>query len=268
MNIKSSIANSSLVCFVSMIVAAPQLSASELAQAATNPIGDLVQVQLQYQYGSDINDLDGDSEVAIVQPIIPFDLPFESVPKLITRTTIPYVSTPDLPGSGSVDGLGDSVVLAFALPKLEAEGQLFGIGPAVGIPTATEDETGGDAWLLGPAAVYVNTRTKNLLWGALVYGLWDIGGEDGHDEVSQINFQLIVNKYFNDGWYLSLQDIPWTYNDETNDWFLPIGPKLGKVTTIGSQAVNIFAGAYYNPVDTTGTAEWTFKLSLSLLFPK
>lgn len=257
-----------LACLVGL-AAAPRLAvADDLATKATNPIGDLIQIQLQYQHGSNIYDLDGSSDTAIVQPVIPIDLPWESVPKMITRTTIPYVSTPDLPGSGSVDGIGDTVFLGFLLPKLETEGVMLGIGPALGLPTASEDETGSDAWSVGPAAVYINLQTKGWLWGALTYGLWDVAGDGDRDDVRQIDIQPILNKYFNDGWYLGLQDIAWTYDDVTDDWFMPIGPRLGKTTKIGSQPMNIFAGVYYNPMDTTGTAEWTFKLSLSFLFPE
>lgn len=241
---------------------------SELAQKATNPIGDMIQVQLQYQRGEDIYNLGGSSDVGIVQPVIPFDLPFESVPKLITRTTIPYVSTPDLPGTGSVDGLGDTVLLAFALPKLESQGQLLGLGPALLIPTATEDETGADKWAAGPAAVYINLKTKGFMWGGLAYAYWDFAGDDDRADVSQYYIQPIANKYLPGGWYVGLQDVPWSYNDETDEWNLPIGPRVGKVTKIGNQSVNIFGGVYYNNEETTGTAEWTYKLSLSLLFPQ
>ena len=87
------------------------LCAEDIVKRATNPIGDIVQVQIQHQHGSNIYDLDGNSDTSIVQPVIPFDLPWESVPSMVTRTTIPYVSTADLPGSGSVEGLGDTVVL-------------------------------------------------------------------------------------------------------------------------------------------------------------
>lgn len=265
--LKRVVATVGMTCLIGAVTAPWQAGADDLATTATNPIGDLVQLQLQYQYSPDIYDLDGDSHAGIVQPVVPFDLPWESVPTMITRTTIPYVSTPDLPGSGSVDGLGDTVFLAFALPRL-ATGQMLGVGPAVLIPTATKDETGSDAWALGPAAVYINLKTSKLMWGALAYAYWDVAGDNDRDDVSQINVQPILNKYFDDGWYLGLQDIPWTYDDETNDWFLPIGPRLGKVAKIGNQSVNVFGGAYYNPENTTGTGEWVFKASLSLLFPK
>ena len=244
------------------------LASEDLAKTATNPIGDMIQVQLQNQYSPSVWEMDGHLNTAIVQPVVPFDLPFESMPKMITRTTIPYVRTPDRPGVGSKSGLGDTVVLAFGLPKLEAKGQMLGIGPALLLPTATKDETGSEKWAVGPAVVYVNLQHKGTMWGGLLYGLWDFAGDDDREHVSQINVQPIFNKFFADGWYLGLQDIPWVYNDNTNEWNLPIGPRFGKVTKMGKQPLNIFGGAYYNPESTAGTGKWAFKLSVSLLFPK
>jgi Putative MetA-pathway of phenol degradation len=240
---------------------------SDLTSNATNPVGDVMQLQLQYTYGPEIYGLDGESHVGVVQPVIPFDLPFESMPKLITRTTIPYVSTPDLPDSGSVDGLGDIVFLGFFMPKLESKGQMFGFGPALLLPTATEDETGTEKWAIGPSLAYINLETKGWMWGLLSWAYWDFAGEDDRDHVAQYNLQPVLLKFFPKGWYAGLLDIPWTYDDNTNKWNVPIGPRVGRVTKIGQQSMNIFVGAYYNPVDTQGTAEWAIKLSFSFLFP-
>lgn len=240
---------------------------SDLASNATNPIGDIMQLQLQYTYGPEIYDLDGESHVGVVQPIIPFDLPFESVPQLITRTTIPYVSTPDLPGSGSVDGLGDTVFLSFLMPKLRSKGQMFGFGPALLLPTATEDETGTEKWAIGPDAAYINLQTKGWMWGLLTWAYWDFAGDDDREHVAQYNIQPVLYEFFPKGWYVGLLDIPWTYDDNTDKWNVPIGPRVGRVTKIGQQSMNIFTGAYYNPADTTGTAKWAIKLSFSFLFP-
>ena len=71
------------------LMSANVLASEELATKATNPIGDMIQVQLQNQYSPSVWGLDGHSNAAIIQPVVPFDLPFESMPKLITRTTIP-----------------------------------------------------------------------------------------------------------------------------------------------------------------------------------
>ena len=113
---------------------------------------------------------------------------------------------------------------------------------------------------------YINTQTKSWMWGVLAFGLWDVAGDSDRDSVNQVNIQPILFKYFNEGWYLGFQDIPWTYDGDTDDWFLPIGPRFGKTTKIGKQPLNIYGGVYYNPVDTTGSAKWTFKLNVSLLF--
>ncbi|MEH6468202.1 MAG: hypothetical protein V7725_01155 [Porticoccus sp.] len=242
--------------------------ADDLASKATNPIGDMIQVQMQYQHSPDVWNLDGHSDAAIVQPVVPVDLPFEWMPKMITRTTVPYVTTPKLPGVGSVDGLGDTVVLAFGLPELGLKGQMFGFGPALGLDTASEDETGSGRWSAGPAAVYINLQTKGMMWGLMSYGLWDYAGDDDREHVAQINIQPVLNKFFANGWYLGLQDVPWTFDDNTNKWNIPIGPRAGKVVHFGSQAVNIFGGAYYNAEDTDGTGKWTYKLSFSFLFPE
>ena len=241
---------------------------ADLASTATNPIGDMVQLQFQSLYSPSTWGMDGHSYAGIVQPVVPFDLPWKSMPKLITRTTIPYVGTPDLPGVGSKNGLGDTVVLAFGLPKLDAKGQMFGIGPALLLPTATEDETGTGKWAGGPASVYINMQTKGLMWGVMGYGLWDFAGDSDRGYVSQFNVQPVLNKYFDGGWYLGIQDLTWVYDGKANKWNLPMGPRLGRVTKIGDQAVNIFGGAYYNPVSSVGTSRWSFKLSLSLLFPE
>lgn len=104
--------------------------------------------------------------------------------------------------------------------------------------------------------------------GGLFYGLWDFAGADSREHVEQINVQSVFNKFFADGWYLGVQDVPWVYDGNTKEWNMPIGPRLGKVTKLGEQSVNIFGGTYYNAESTAGADKWTFKLSVSLLFPK
>jgi len=44
---------------------------------------------------------------------------------------------------------------------------------------------------------------------------------------------------------------------------------MGRVFNIGKQPVNVFGGAWYNPVssDNGATADYALKLSFSLLFP-
>ncbi|MGD9264044.1 MAG: hypothetical protein PVG88_06870, partial [Methyloceanibacter sp.] len=161
------------------------IAADDLAGAATNPLADLMQFQFQYQYNGGYHNNDDTSQMGVIQPVIPFKLPFESVPTVITRTTIPYLTTPEidvgdklgavsvgLPEGGFVDvppGLdgkidsqsewGDIVSFGLFLPRLNLKGQTIGIGPVASFPLSSNKLTGTGKWQLGPAAVYINTNT-------------------------------------------------------------------------------------------------------------
>ncbi len=80
------------------------------------------------------------------------------VPTLITRTTIPYVSTPDLgPGVNRKHGFGDTVALGLFTPKLKAKGIQVGLGYTLTLPTAGDNEfTGSGKWQAGPSFIYIN----------------------------------------------------------------------------------------------------------------
>jgi hypothetical protein len=170
---------------------------SSLASAATNPIANLIQVQLQNQYNAKNWGVDGYSNAAIVQPVIPVKLPWESVPTMVTRTTIPYVTTPDLPDPvGRNSDIGDIVGLSFLMPKKwQSKEHMFGLGPALTIPTGN-DYTGTGKWSAGPAAVYINLKKPSLQWGVLAYQFWSFAGDSDRDSVSELSLQPFVTKHF------------------------------------------------------------------------
>ena len=88
--------------------------------------------------------------------------------------------------------------------------------------------------------------------------------------MANIAVQPIVTKHFSGGWYASLPDVPQTYNFKTNNWNLQLGPRVGKVTKFGKQAVNLFGQVTYNSLDHDDevAADWSFKVNMTLLFPK
>ena len=250
---------------------------SSLANAATNPIANLIQFQVQNAYTSSNYNASGDSNAFIVQPVIPIKLPFESVPLFITRTTLPYINTPDIDGGvGTKEGFGDIVTLGFALPKLETKGVMVGVGYNLTIPTAgSNDFTGSGKWSIGPGAVYFNMQTPSWQWGILGYSSFSFAdndtGQDAHRRhVSSVSLQPIVVKHFDEGWYAGLPDTPHTYDFRTEEWTLAWGGRVGKVTKFGKQPVNLFGQAIYNSNDDTDeiAPEWTYKINATFLFPK
>ncbi len=245
----------------------------DLAAAATNPIANLVQFQIQNAYTSDSYNASGDSNALILQPVVPFKLPSEAVPLFVTRTTLPYINTPDFGGGvGTQEGFGDLVTLGFLLPKLETKGVMVGLGYNLTVPTAgSNDFTGSGKWSIGPGAVYFNMQTPSWQWGILSYSSFSFASQntDRH-HVSSISLQPILVKHFDEGWYAGLADLPQTYDFRTEEWTLAVGPRVGKVTKFGHQPVNLFAQVTYNSNDDTDeiAPEWIYKVNITFLFPK
>ena len=249
--------------------------ASNLAEAATNPISPLMQFQLQNAYKPENHNSNGYANVTTLQTVIPVPLPWESVPMLITRTTAPYVTTPNF--DGPVDrksGMGDTDFLALFTPKLKAKGVQLGLGFNSSFPTAGDNDfTGSGKYEIGPSALYINMRTPTWQWGMFTHQLWNYangrGGSDRED-VSKLALQPVLVKHFAKGWYAGSPDTPQTYDFKSDKWTLALGAQVGRVMKLGKkQPVKLFGEVLYNPIDDNGpNAEWTVKGNITFLFPE
>ena len=84
---------------------------------------------------------------------------------MITRTIVPVVSQPSFKqGQDRENGLGDTVFSAFVSPKdqdLWLAGEwLWGVGPAILLPTSTDDRLGPGEWGAGPSAVFLTLQNR------------------------------------------------------------------------------------------------------------
>jgi hypothetical protein len=246
---------------------------ANLADEATNPVAPLMSLRLQYQNSPSSYNADGYSQAGIGQAVIPVSFDSKAVPVMITRTTIPYLSTPDLGEPvNRKHGFGDTSLLTFLVPDFGLKGHTIALGASTGIPTGGDNEfTGSGQWTLGPAAAYLNTQTKGLQWGLMVYQNWDVSStRSDAGDVNNTNFQPILNYHFDKGWYVGLPDLPQTYNNETNKWTTQIGPVVGRVFAWKKQHLQLFGGVYYNTEDNDGivAGEWTMKFNISFLVPE
>jgi hypothetical protein len=246
----------------------------DLGEAATNPVSNLIQFRLQNQYTASSYNAGSWGNAAIAQTVVPIPslaANFDSLKGIVTRTTIPYVSTPELDGVGRKHGMGDTSFLGFAVPEAAPKNTVWGIGPALNIPTGGSSEyTGSGSWQAGPAAVVMTTPRRGLQVGALVFHQWDVYDirSDAAD-VSTTFIQPILTQHFDKGWYVSLPDTPQSYDWESEDWTLNIGAVLGRVFPVNKRPMQIFGGIYYNPYENDRpTAEWTFKFQFGWLFPR
>ncbi len=144
-----------------------------LAEAATNPLANLIQFQLQNQYNWDVDNGDGYSNEFLIQPVIPFSLPWKWMPTLITRSTLPYISTTDLGENGREYGFGDFTFLAVGNIPI-AKGQMIGVGASLVFPTGGSSEfMSAGKYQAGPAYAYINTMFKGWQLGFFGYQHWD-----------------------------------------------------------------------------------------------
>jgi hypothetical protein len=195
------------------------------------------------------------------------------MPTMITRTTLPYVTTTDQPDVGRKYGFGDTTLLLVGNIPI-AKGQMIGLGTSLVFPTGGSNEfTGSGKWQAGPAWAYVNTMFKGWQLGAFGFQHWDYAnGDTGSDKpyVSNHSVQPLIVKHFGKGWYVRAQDNPWKYDFRLNNWSMPTGPAVGKVFKLGKMPINFYTGVYYDPMthNDASSNTWSWKVNLTFLFPK
>ena len=255
-----------------------------LATAATNPVGSLIQLQLQDQFTPSSENSSGVANAAIIQPVIPFGLGADNYFQgFITRPTIPVVvTTPDPNGPRErTTGTGDIVVVnALTHTDPGEDGEFFTWGPIATFtfPTATQDETGQGKFQAGPGAIVIKNITNlfnegdSLLTGGFGYQQWSFAGEGSRAKVSQLFFTPVLTYKFSlfgeKGYYAGLPDDVWTYNFERSAFTqIPVGLRFGRVFAIGKRPVNLFLQSWYNAASENSSI-YTIKFNFTFLFPK
>ncbi|MEM6624207.1 MAG: hypothetical protein AAF674_18445 [Pseudomonadota bacterium] len=149
---------------------------AELSQKLSNPISDLNIVPIQTDFDQGFGPNDGWRVTTVAQPAIP--IPINDNWNLISRTIVPLIAQSDIAGpSGEQFGLGDVLQSAFFSPKEPSSlGLVWGVGPAIQLPTATDDFLGTGKFGLGPTAVVLR-QSGPWTVGALANHIWSVAGE-------------------------------------------------------------------------------------------
>jgi hypothetical protein len=245
---------------------------AELARAAQNPVADMISLPFQNNTNFNFGPQEKTQNVLNIQPVIPFDLSQDWL--MITRTVLPVISQPEFTPNGNREfGLGDTVFTAFFSPKNRnwwLGDWLWGAGPAVLVPTSTDDRLGPGEWGIGPSAVFL-TMPGRWVIGSLFNNIWSISADSDQTKVNLFTWQPFINYNLDGGWYLVSSPVI-TANweaDSDNTWTIPIGGGFGRIFRIGKQPVNLALQGFYNieKPDNIGP-EWSIRLSFQLLFPK
>ena len=241
-------------------------SQEDLAKASQNPISDLISLPFQNNTNFNFGPADETQNILNIQPVWPLSLGENW--NLVTRTIVPVTSQPPLTAEPDrTTGLGDTTFSAFMSPK-NAGKIIWGAGPVLLFPTATDDALGSNKWGVGPSTVLLTMRGPWVI-GSLFSNVWSVAGS-GDNDVNVFTWQYFVNYNMPGGWYLTFAPII-TANweaDSDNRWTVPFGGGVGKIFRVGNQPLNAQVSAYANVVKPDFGPEWQLRLQLQFLFPK
>ena len=241
-------------------------SEAELANKLNNPVAALISVPLQSNVDGQIGpDRQGQKYTLNVQPVIP--LPLTDNWNVISRTIVPVVSQREIaPGSGAQSGLSDTLQSLFFSPSKVSK-LIWGVGPALLIPTGTDALLSTGKWNAGPTFV-VLTQSNGWTVGTLANQLWSFAGNSSRPEYNRFFIQPFLNYTTKKAMTVGLSA------EGTYDWLgrrmsMPLIGTVSQVTKVGGQLISIgVAAKYYVATAPNGPRGLGGRITLTFLFPK
>jgi hypothetical protein len=242
---------------------APEKESDAAAKdAAENPVAAAISVPLQNNTFYGVGPYRRAENELLIEPVVPIRLLTNWM--VISRTIVPVVVAPRLSGTDVVDYGLSNIQPQFYLSPVHTGKFVWGAGPQLWLPTATDKELGINKWGGGPTTVGLY-RTGHWLFGSLVSNQF-AGVNHVHENQMTINWFAFYN--FKHGWYLVSTPIvtaDWTA-ERNKRWTVPVGGGAGKLFKIGPQILNARA-EYFNDVrTTTGGPDWQLQTQLQFLF--
>jgi len=241
-------------------------AAAELAKKLSNPVAALISVPLQsnFDFGAGPNG-DGFQYKLNIQPVIPFSLSEDW--NLISRTILPVISQHDVIGTSSQDGLSDTLQSFFFSPKEPTSGGwIWGVGPALLLPTATDELLGTEKWGAGPTAVLLK-QEHGWTYGMLANHIWSFAGDSERADVNSTYLQPFLT-------YTTKKQTSFTFNTESTydweaeQWTVPLNVGVAQLMKVGKMPIQFqFGGRYYADHPDNGP-EWGLRFTVTFLFPK
>jgi len=244
----------------------------DLRSAVQNPISSLISLpfKLTFDRGAD----NGDGTILNINPVVPVTVGDWN---LVNRALIPLAHvdgaivgpgnpSPD-PGNGA-NGLGDINYSIYFSP-VEYDKVIWGVGPSLNLPTATNDQLGSGKWSAGITAVALTQPDWGSM-GILGRQLWSFAGDSDRRNVNQTLIEPFVNYNLENGWFL-ISDLVITANwknDSGNRWLVPLGAGFGRLFKLGNQPISSKLEAYYNVERPDGAPDWSIQFTWQFLFPK
>jgi hypothetical protein len=240
--------------------------------AAQNPVASVISVPIQGNTAFGVGPYRRALNETLIEPVIPVRLSQNWI--LITRTITPVVVLPRLsPTQGVQYGLGNMEPQFYISPAHSGK-FIWGIGPQLYLPTASEDTLSvnsslaqiGRKWGGGVATVGL-THHGHWLGGMLLSNQW---AGINHNHVNELTMNPFLYYNFQHGWYLVSSEImtaAWTAS-RNQRWTVPAGGGFGKIFKLGPQMLNARVQAWNVTERPTGGPNWELQTQVQLLYPR
>lgn len=246
-------------------------SQAELAKQSLNPVAALYSLPIQYNWNQKLGTTgEGYQSVTNIQPVLPFTLNDDW--NLISRTILPLIDQHGLATGGQADesGTGDVTQSFFFSPKRPtADGWIWGAGPAILVPTGSDELLSSEQWGAGPTVVALK-QSNGWTHGILANHLWSLENSpsDDKDKINQTFLQpfLSYTTHTYTSYGINTESI---YDWQSREWSIPINLFITQLFKVGHQPMSLQAGPRYwadNPRN--GAEGWGFRVAFTLLFPK
>lgn len=239
--------------------------AAELAKKLQNPVAALISVPLQsnFEWGGGRSS-DGFKYTLNTQPVIPISIAADW--NMISRTIIPTIHQQDVIPDSEQNGMGDILQSLFFSPKEPgAGGIIWGVGPALLLPTSTTRFLGAEKFSLGPTAVALR-QSGGWTYGILANHLWSVAGTSHTGNVNATFLQPFLTYTFATHTTLGINTES-TYDWAKTKWTVPINPFVSQILKIGPQPVSLQVGPKLYVEGPTGAPDWGMRFAFVLLFP-
>jgi len=263
----------------------------DLAKKLSNPVADLISVPFQMNFnfggGVDIPErhpllrllprpvarftnrlLQEDRNQAFrflmnVQPVIPISLSQDW--NVISRTIVPVLYQDDLLGTTNQGGLGDTTQSLFLSPK-STEPFIWGAGPVILLPTATDDSLGAERWGMGPTGVILK-QAGPWTYGALANHIWSFARDDNRNEINATYLQPFLSHTFKTATTITVNTES-TYDWIEDQWSVPLFAGVGQIVKLGKLPVQFTLGSQYWVEGPDSAPDWSMRFVVTFLFPK
>jgi hypothetical protein len=241
-------------------------AAAEKSVAAKlqNPIADLMSFPFQNNFEIGAGPSNAFGYTLNFQPVIPF--PLGPHMKVLSRTIFPAViDQPEItPGTGRKVGIGDITQSLFFSPDDQAS-FIWGVGPVLLLPTATNERLGTGKWGAGPTLVAL-VQAHGWTAGALFNHIWSFAGDDARRPVSNSFMQPFVSYTWKFGFSVTAQTET-TYDWEAKQWTIPVALGVSQVVRFGPLPVSFGLFGRYWADGNDAAPNWAIRVPITFVLP-